>query len=131
MQLNFHHTGLAVRSIEESLPHYAAIFGPEAISGKFKICSQSVNVCFIHLGNQIYIELVEPSDDGSSIHRLLKKGINYYHVAYACPDIEQTVRQLISLGYKEQKYFSSEAFCGKRCIFLFKPDGNLIELIEQ
>jgi 4-hydroxyphenylpyruvate dioxygenase-like putative hemolysin len=131
MDLKFHHTGIAVSSIEETLPNYIAIFGKENVSEKFHVSSQEVNVCFVEVSPEVYIELIESTTENSAINRMIKKGISYYHVAYLTKNIEETVSKLISLNYKEHSYFYSEAFKNKRCIFLHSPDAHLIELIEQ
>lgn len=131
MKLTFHHIGIAVNSIEEAVENYKNLFGAESISAVYPITSQLVNVCFVNMGNGSFIELVEATSEDSSIHRLRKKGYTYYHMAYLTPHIEQSVEQLIALNYKAMEFFNSEAFAGKRCIFLFSPEAHLIELIEQ
>lgn len=131
MKLTFHHIGIAVNSIEEAVENYKNLFGAESISAVYPITSQLVNVCFVNMGNGSFIELVEATFEDSSIHRLRKKGYTYYHMAYLTPHIEQSVEELIALNYKAMEFFNSEAFAGKRCIFLFSPEAHLIELIEQ
>lgn len=131
MNLTFHHTGIAVDAIDETAAHYAALFGKENISEKIHIASQQVNVCFVKVGDNIYLELVEATSEESPVTRMRKKGHTYYHTAYLAADIENVVEQLVLLHYKPIDYFYSEAFGGKRCIFLFSPDAQLIEIIEK
>lgn len=131
INLTFHHTGLAVSDMDETIAVYTKIFGEQAISVKYKIVSQDVTVCFVKIGENSFLELIEPLSEQSSIHRLLKKGIAYYHNGYQTNDIEKSVNQLIQLNFKPLDYFTSEAFDNKRCIFLFSPTGHLIELIEN
>lgn len=131
LDMQFHHIGLAVESIEDSLSYYVSIFGEDNVSEKYTVHSQGVNVCFIKNSDNSFIELVEPLTQNSSIHKFLKKGISYYHMAYETVDIEVTVQKLVDLNFKNLSYFRSEAFAGRRCIFLFSPDGQLIELIEK
>ncbi len=130
IDLKFHHTGLLVESIDESLSHYSKVFGKDNISRVYTISSQNVNVCFVNTGHGVYLELVEPAGPDSPIATLLKKKIGYYHVAYKVANIKQTVEALEKFSYKALKYFSSEAFNGSTCIFLFTPEGYLVELIE-
>lgn len=111
--------------------NYKALFGPNCISEVFDISSQNVKVCFVDMGNNTFIELVEATSEDSGITRLKKKGFTYYHMAYLTADIEATVAELSTLHYKPMEFFHSEAFKGKRCIFLFSPDAHLIELIEE
>ncbi len=129
--LEFHHVGLVVESIETSISHYSALFGTENISNVYKIDSQKVNVCFVKVGPTSFIELVEPLGEDSQVYKLLKKRVSYYHVAYKVDQIIDAVTQLELLDYKAMDYFCSEAFDGKRCIFLFSPEAHLIELIER
>ncbi len=129
--LEFHHVGLVVESIETSILHYSALFGTENISNIYKIDSQMVKVCFVKVGPSSFIELVEPIGEESQVFKLLKKRVSYYHVAYKVSQITEAVARFEALDYKAMAYFNSEAFDGKRCIFLFSPEAHLIELIEN
>jgi len=131
MKLKYHHTGIIVNSILEICENYKQLFGPNCISKIFHISSQNVKVCFVDTGNNSFLELVEPLTEDSGLFRMKKKGISYYHMAYLTENIDQTVSDLVVLNYKPLEFFNSEAFNGKRCIFLFSPDAHLIELIEQ
>jgi methylmalonyl-CoA/ethylmalonyl-CoA epimerase len=131
LDLKFHHTGLIVDNIDEAVENYKLLFGAESISPKYFVSSQKVNVCFVNMGGDIFLELVESKDENSPIEKMRKKGHTYYHTAYLTNDIENSVKHLAELHYKPLDFFHSEAFQGKRCIFLFSPDAHLIELIEQ
>jgi methylmalonyl-CoA/ethylmalonyl-CoA epimerase len=129
--LSFHHVGLLVESIEDSIVQYAALFGSDSISNITTIESQKVKVCFVKISEASFIELVQPTDNESVVYKLLKKRMNYYHMGYKVSGIESAVDKLEKLNYKRLQFFNSEAFEGKRCIFLFTPDAYLIELIEE
>jgi len=129
--LTFHHVGLLVDDITVSIEHYAALVGKKNISAPIFVASQKVNVCFVKTGTDSYIELVEPTEEGSIVSKLLKKRVSYYHVAYKVKDIHAVVTRLEALHYKAMELFNSEAFDGKLCVFLFTPEAHLIELIEQ
>ncbi|MCC7050398.1 MAG: VOC family protein [Bacteroidia bacterium] len=131
IEMQFHHTGIAVTSIDEVLPSYVSVFGKQSVSSKIHISSQQVWVCFIEVSSGIFLELVEASSENSPITKMAKKGISYYHTAYLVSDIEVKVKALEALDYKPFEYFCSEAFANKRCIFLYTPNGHLIELIEK
>lgn len=131
VDLIYHHTGLIVSSIKESLEHYTAVFGEENISEVFTVTTQNVKVCFVKNGIESYIELVESIDDSSPVNRMLKKKISYYHLAYKVVSINKAIKQLEEVNYKSFELFSSEAFNGRKCCFLFNPDGHLIELVEK
>ncbi len=129
--LVFHHIGLLVENIEQSVDQYAALFGGSSISECISVESQKVKVCFVRNSADTFIELVEPTDQDSVVFKLLKKRINYYHLAYKVIDIDAAVQKLLELNYKPMDFFNSEAFDGKRCIFLFSPEAHLVELIEE
>jgi methylmalonyl-CoA/ethylmalonyl-CoA epimerase len=129
--LNFHHVGLLVENLGFSIHHYSELFGERNISKIYKINSQKVNVCFVKVGDDTFIELVEPIGEDSVVSKLLKKRISYYHVGYKVSNILAEVKKLEKLNYKAMDFFNSEAFDGKRCVFLFNPDAHLIELIED
>ena len=131
LPLRLHHIGIAVSSIDEAAASYKQVFGEQSISPVYHISTQQVNVCFVDIGSGSFLELVESTAEDSGIHRLRKKGHTYYHLGYLTKEIEHTVEQLSALHYKPMEYFHSEAFNGKRCIFLFSPDAHLIELIEE
>lgn len=129
--LEFHHIGLVVENMETSRMNYAGLFGESAVSKIIPIASQKVNVCFVNIGTGSFIELVEPVGEDSMVYKLLKKRVSYYHIGYRVGNIDSTVTKLESMNYKAMEYFNSEAFEGKRCIFLFSPEAHLIELIEN
>jgi len=129
--LKFHHIALLVESIENSIIHYTELFGKENISNEFIVTSQKVKVCFVKISDGSYIELVEPLGEESVVYKLLKKRIDYYHIAYKVKDIYKMVDRLEKLNYKAIEFFNSEAYNGKLCIFVYTPDAHLIELIEE
>lgn len=130
MNLKYHHTGIVVKSIDEASLNYKKIFGENCLSQKYFISTQDVNVCFVDTGANTFLELVEMVGENSVVTKLIKKGITYYHIAYTTSDFEKAVEELEALNYKTMPNFKSEAFHGKRCVFLYSPDAHLIELIE-
>lgn len=129
-RLNFHHVGTLVDNIEDALGNYTSIFGKDSASAVYRIESQKVDVCFVKIGENSFVELVQPYSDESKVYNLLKKRVTYYHIGYKVDDIEQAVKELDLQGFRAMEYFFSEAFEGKRCIFLFSPEAHLFELIE-
>lgn len=129
--LEFHHVGLLVKNINKTVEHYSLVYGAESISGITMIHSEKVNVCFVKIGSDSFIELVEPLNEESNVYQLIQKGIKYYHIGYKVEDIYDEVQRLEALNYKSLYFFNSEAFGGKKCIFLISPEAHLIELIEK
>ena len=129
--LTFHHVGLLVDDIVASAENYAALVGKENISAPILVSTQKVKVCFVRTGAESFIELVQPTEEDSAVSKMLKKRVSYYHVAYKVKDIYAEIKRLESLQHKALEPFSSEAFNGKLCVFLFTPEVHLIELIEE
>lgn len=129
--LTFHHTGLLTENLEETASHYAEIFGPQAVSAVYFVQSQQVKVCFVQVGADAFIELVQPVSEDSVVSNLLKKRISYYHTGYKVKDLSRAIERLEQLHYKAMTPFASEAFEGKSCVFLLSPEGTLIELIGE
>lgn len=130
VSLEYHHTGLVVKSIPVSVDHFSQVFGADNISQVFRINSQAVDVAFVKNGPETFLELVQPWDEKSSTYNLLKKRFSYYHVGYKVEDIHQSIAFLESLNYKALEVFKSEAFDGSKCVFLFSPEAHLVELME-
>ncbi|MFH1119577.1 MAG: VOC family protein [Bacteroidota bacterium] len=130
-KLCFHHVGVLVDDIGNAVKHYSDLFGENSISRIIKVESQKVNVCFVRVADESFIELVEPYSEESVVSKLQKKRVTYYHIGYKVESITDAVSELEQMEYRPMEYFFSEAFEGKRCIFLFSPDAHLIELIEK
>ncbi|MBO8173212.1 MAG: methylmalonyl-CoA epimerase [Bacillaceae bacterium] len=81
------HIGIAVRSIEESLPLYRDVLGLK-VQGYDTVPSEKVKVAFIEIG-ETRIELLEPTDPESAIARYIEKnGEGIHHIAFQVTDIE-------------------------------------------
>jgi methylmalonyl-CoA epimerase len=85
-----HHVAVVVRSIDEALPRYAALFGWRPEAPPFTFESQRVRLCFLVTGEPpaARIELVEPVDGESGVARfLLARGEGLHHVCLATDDL--------------------------------------------
>ena len=95
----FHHVGVAVRNLEESIPAYKNLFGYEVTSGPFDDPIQHVSVCFLSRGEgDPAIELVAPLGPNSPIDRTLKKGGGTYHICYEVQNINDAIEHLTGQG---------------------------------
>jgi len=126
--LEFHHVGCVVASIEESLPSYRPI--ARVIGEIIPIASQGVNVCFVEIGPGTHVELVEPTEGESILRQLLKRRINYYHLAFLTRGFDSAIETLVAESYRHLNTFRSEAFGMRRCAFLTSAVAHLIELVE-
>ncbi|GFO56201.1 methylmalonyl-CoA epimerase [Geomonas sp. Red276] len=91
------HLGVAVRSIEETLPFYRDVLGME-LTGTEEVPSQMVKVAFLTVGES-NIELLEPTSPESPVAKFLEKnGPGIHHVAYGVEDIEAAIASLTESG---------------------------------
>jgi methylmalonyl-CoA/ethylmalonyl-CoA epimerase len=84
------HVAVVVRSIEEALPRYRALFGIEPVDEPRIFGSQRVRLCFLPTGPEpaARIELVEPIDDESGVARFLaSRGEGLHHVCLRSDDL--------------------------------------------
>ena len=95
----FHHVGVAVRHMTESIPVFERLFGYKVVSGPFDDPIQNVSVCFLSRGGgDPLIELVAPLGPNSPIDKTLKKGGGTYHVCYEVPDIRAAIKHMVDEG---------------------------------
>lgn len=93
-----HHVAVVVRSIDESLPRYRALFGLEPEAEPTVFASQHVRLCFLPTGPEpaARIELVEPVDEDSGIARFLSsRGEGVHHVCLATADLPAELDRLV------------------------------------
>lgn len=126
--MQFQHIGCAVDSIKDYLKIYRDSLGFSRISEIIPVRSQDVQVCFVEIGANSYLELIEPLSANSPIEKFQRQG--YYHICFQVEEIEQTIETLKSQGFLFISLFNSEAFDGHRCSFMMNPLGHLIELAE-
>ena len=129
--LQFHHVACLTESIEESLSIYGRTAGFTQVSPIFDIKSQQVKVCFVETAPGIYIEFVEPAGENASLRKIFKSKNPYYHIGYYTSDIEGAITSFLDAGGYLVNRFHSEAFENRQCAFLYTPDMQLIELIEN
>lgn len=100
-------------------------------SAPITVKEQKVRISFRPLGSGSFLELVEPAPDNAFLLRLLRRGVNYYHLGYMCKNVNESVGALVANGAHELNRFQSEAFGGRLCVFLITTNGEIIELIES
>lgn len=79
------HLGIAVKSIEASLPYYEQVLGLKCYNIEV-VEDQKVRTAFFKIG-QTKIELLEPTSPESTIAKFIeKKGEGIHHIAYNVQD---------------------------------------------
>lgn len=91
------HIGIAVQSLEASIPFYR-----DALSMPFQgieeVAEQKVRVAMLQVGES-KIELLEPTSPDSPVAKFLdKNGPGIHHIAYEVADIEVAIAHLTASG---------------------------------
>jgi methylmalonyl-CoA/ethylmalonyl-CoA epimerase len=97
MLTKINHIGIAVKSLEESLPFYRDNLGM-AFAGIEEVAEQKVRVAMLQVGES-KIELLEPTSDDSPVAKFIEKnGPGIHHLAYEVEDIEAAIAKLMAVG---------------------------------
>ncbi len=87
------HLGIAVKSIEESLPYYEGVLGLKCYNIEV-VEDQKVKTAFFKVG-QTKIELLEPTSEESTIAKFIeKRGEGIHHIAFAVPNVNEALDEL-------------------------------------
>jgi len=91
------HIGIAVKSIEDSLPYYENVLGLKCYNIE-EVTEQKVKTAFFKVG-QTKIELLEPTSEDSTIAKFIeKRGEGIHHIAYAVPDVAEALADVEQKG---------------------------------
>ncbi|HVW10596.1 MAG TPA: methylmalonyl-CoA epimerase [Bryobacteraceae bacterium] len=93
------HIGVAVESLAESLPFYTGQLAMRLLAEE-TVAAEQVRVAMLDAG-QSRIELLEPTNPGSTIAKFLaKRGPGLHHVAMRTADLTAAVERLRAAGAK-------------------------------
>lgn len=126
------HIGIAVKSIEETLPFYINHFHLH-VEKIVDVPEQKVKVAFIPLGN-CKLELLEPLTRDSPVASFIeKRGEGIHHIAFAVDNIEDRLIQLKREGIQLIDETPKIGAQGMPIAFLHPKSthGVLYELCEQ
>ena len=91
------HLGIAVKSIEDSLPYYEGILGLKCYKIEV-VADQKVKTAFFKVG-QTKIELLEPTSEDSTIAKFIeKRGEGIHHIAFAVPNVQENLEEVSAKG---------------------------------
>jgi len=97
--MRINHMGIAVRSLENSVPIFEKIFGVKAGKAEY-VSEQKVNVRKISIEN-CDIELLEGTSPDSPITKFVeKKGEGIHHCSFEVSDIVESLNKLKKEGVK-------------------------------
>ena len=131
MPEKINHIGIAVNSLDASIPFYRDVLGM-AFEGTEEVADQKVRVAFLAVGES-RIELLEPTAPESPIARFLEKnGEGIHHLAYQVDDLEAALARLKSEGVRLIDDAPRAGAHGTRIAFLHPKasGGVLTELCE-
>lgn len=90
VKMKIAHIGIAVKSLEESVPNFENIFGVQASEVEF-VEEQKVNVRKLHLEN-MDVELLEGTAPDSPITKFIeKRGEGIHHCSFEVSDINSAL----------------------------------------
>ena len=93
------HIGIAVKSIEDSLPYYEKVLGLKCYNIE-EVTDQKVKTAFFKVG-QTKIELLEPTSEDSTIAKFIEnKGEGVHHIAFAVPDVASALADVEAKGVR-------------------------------
>lgn len=128
--LRFHHIGIACRDIEKTKAFYLDL--GYLASDTVDDAIQHVKVAFLDKQGAPRLELLEPLDEQSPVHRMLGTvGVTPYHMCYVVQDIDKAIAAL-----RDKKFLLVSgpvpacAMNDNRIAFLFNRNYGLIELVE-
>lgn len=101
MSIEIDHLGIAVRGLDKALLFWEHQLGMP-LKGRETVAAESVRVAMLPTGNSAdspRIELLEPSDDDSTIAKFLeKRGPGLHHIGLKVDDLAAAVAQLKNAG---------------------------------
>ncbi len=93
------HLGIAVKSIEESLPYYEGVLGLKCYNIEV-VEDQKVKTAFFQVG-QTKIELLEATSPESTIAKFIEtRGEGIHHIAFAVPSTNEALREVEEKGIR-------------------------------
>ena len=93
------HIGIAVKSLDESIPFYEKVLGLKCYSIE-EVKDQKVKTAFFKIG-QTKIELLESTSPDGPIGKFVeKKGEGVHHIAYAVDDVNVALADVEESGVR-------------------------------
>jgi len=133
LKSRFHHVGIVVPSIADSVRGFIAALQAEWDGVIFHDPNQVVRVTFLRsqaTGSPM-LELIEPAGDDSPVIPFLKKGGGLHHLCYEVENLEDQLAFGRSKGgILAKKPMPAVAFKGRRIAWLYTKNKLLIEYLE-
>ncbi|MBE9517587.1 MAG: methylmalonyl-CoA epimerase [Bacteroidetes bacterium] len=93
------HIGIAVNSLEESIPYYEKVLGLECYAIE-EVADQKVRTAFFRVG-ETKIELLESTDPEGPVGKFIeKKGTGVHHLAFAMDRVGEALQDAADQGVR-------------------------------
>ena len=126
------HIGIAVKSLENTLPFYTEVLRLPLL-GIEEVESQKVKVAFLKAG-ETKLELLEPTSSESAIAKYIeKRGEGIHHVALGVESIEERIIEMKEKGIQMIDELPRLGAGGAHIAFMHpkSASGVLFELCEK
>jgi methylmalonyl-CoA/ethylmalonyl-CoA epimerase len=126
------HIGIAVNSLEESIPFYENLLGTNCYAIE-EVKDQKVKTAFFLVG-QTKIELLESTDPEGPIGKFIeKKGAGIHHIAFAVENADGALKEAESHGIQLIDKQSRKGAEGMSIGFLHpkSTEGILVEFCSK
>jgi methylmalonyl-CoA/ethylmalonyl-CoA epimerase len=126
------HIGIAVKSLEVTLPFYVDVLNLPLL-GIEEVESEKLRVAFLQAG-ETKIELLEPTSAESTIAKFIeKRGEGIHHVALGVESIEERIKELKEKGIRMVQDEPKLGAGGAHVAFMHPKSalGVLYELCEK
>ena len=125
------HVGIAVRSLDESLPLFESITGGKGY-GREVVEQQGVEVVFLGTGDG-RLELLAPTREDSGVAKFLaKRGPGMHHLCYRVPSVQKELDRYRAQGAQLIDEQPRPGAAGHLVAFIHPKStgGVLVELLE-
>lgn len=132
MDYKVDHIGIAVKSLETSIPLYERLLNSPCYK-KETVASEEVQTAFF-LQNATKIELLESSQPDGVIAKFIeKRGEGMHHIAFEVPDILKEMERLKKIGFTLLNETPKIGADNKLVCFVHpkQTQGVLIELCQS
>jgi methylmalonyl-CoA/ethylmalonyl-CoA epimerase len=128
-----HHVGIVVASIDAVGDAFASLLGAEWDREIVHDPLQHARVTFMRCRrDSTAIELVEPDDDASPLHRSLSRGGGLHHLCYEVDALDSQLQSCRSAGaLVVRPPLPATAFGGRRIAWVYSQQKLLVEYLER
>lgn len=126
------HIGIAVKSLEQSLPFYTEVL-QLSLLGVEEVESEKVKIAFL-LAGETKLELLEPTSEESPIAKFIeKRGEGIHHVALGVVSIDERIQEIKEKGIRMIHDVSKPGAGGAQVAFMHPKSagGVLYEFCEK